>query len=240
MKTTFQKLSLLVQIGLTTIIFSSCSKSDPDPQPVVPVCRIVSISSTGETPYQITYTTDGKINTVSQGDILSTFVYTSNGFTRNWTQAGAFFGKDIYTLNANGLCINHRIEQNEVGTVWSNDAYEFTGDVPTKMTVTQSSNSPSYASFFTWSNGNWVKTTSSDDPIIITMDHYLDKPYAQGDYFYFEQVTQGTVYQNKNLIKSFTNGSFIQNYTYTFDDSGKIISMSIGNTTTYNYTYQCN
>jgi hypothetical protein len=78
--------------------------------------------------------------------------------------------------------------------------------------------------------------------------YYTDKPEQPADpSIYNQMVGQGALsYKNKHLTKSYSGNSFSQDYTYSFDAAGKIISMAAhyvnsqsSGTIIYYYTYTC-
>lgn len=253
MKTNVKASMLLVAIS-AIFSFNSCSDKDPDPvtPPIVePVCLITKIQHASDEPYIITYNSDRSVNTVTNGSSVSTFTYSAGSIIRLHKTGEAFDYKEIYTLNPQNLITNYRAETNEAGTTWENNAYEYTGNEPTKVTFTSSSGSLSYSAALTWTNGNYVKAIPSDDPTHpIAMTHDVTQPFQQGDYFYNNYIREGYfLYKNKNLITSVNSGgSSTRNFVYIFDTDGKITSLDIrstssGGTTSsyiYNYTYQCN
>ena len=83
-----------------------------------------------------------------------------------------------------------------------------------------------------------------------TYTYYHDKSGQAADLSNYDQmVPQGALaYRNKHLTKSFSSNSFSQEYSYTFDTSGKILSItnhymnsqSSGTITYYYYAVICN
>jgi hypothetical protein len=247
MKTTLLKLSCFVFALLITAGFIGCSKSDPNPQIIKPICRISKITSTASELYTITYNPSGSINTVTSPDYQIKYYYEGNTIKRLWTVfSDNSVYKDSISVNNEGLYTNMFYANND-GTNWSNSAYEFNAGLPVKVTFTESSGAPAYSTTFVWNNGNYVKGISSDSQLgDVLLDYYPDKPAQQGDYLSYRALVSGDyVYPNKNSLKRLTiDPSTVENFEYTYDNDNKIITMkfitSVSDTITYSYEYQCN
>jgi hypothetical protein len=230
---------LLIMAVLITAVAASCKK-DSTPKPI---CRIITItpSGGGTSTYNLSYNSDGKLSTSSHGTVITTFSYSANTIIETTTNGGAFGSKKTITLNTNGLSTNVRTENNVTGTLWDNTLYEYSGTELIKSTNTNSAGDPVDISSFTWNGGNLVSITSGSSTSVIA--YYTDKPAQTGDYFSLIQLTFGfDIYRVKNAIKSSVSGSSTTSFIYSFDNDGKIASVSVtGNsTTTFNYQYQCN
>jgi hypothetical protein len=189
----------------------------------------------------LSYNSDGKLSTNSHGTFITTFSYSPNTVIETTTNGGVFGSKKTITLNANGLATNVRTENNVTGTLWDNTLYEYSGTELIKSTNTNSAGDPVAISAFTWSGGNLASITSGSSTSVLA--YYTDKPAQTGDYFSLIQLTFGfQIYNVKNAIKSSVSGSSTTSFIYSFDNDGKIASVSVtGNsTTTFNYQYQCN
>ena len=89
---------------------------------------------------------------------------------------------------------------------------------------------------YTFVNGDCVSSTYTDANGTSTTHYtyYTDKPTQDGDYQSFQSIASyGTVVvRNKHLLRSAQSGSYVSDYNYTFDNTGKIA------TATYRYNNQ--
>ncbi len=231
---------LLIAVIINAVSISCKKDSTP-----APVCRIITITtvSSGATTAtnNFTYNSDGKISTSSDGTYSTTFVYSGNTEISTTTKEGVFHTKNIATINADGLTTNFRTETNASGTNWYNQAYEYSGTEVIKSTYTTSAGVTPSIITLTWNGGNLVSV--NDGSSTTTVEYYPDIQAQAGDYFDILQMETGyRIYKTKNAVKSTSSGTTINNFSYSFDAEGKIISMIITSTsaTTYNYQYQCN
>lgn len=233
-------IQLTTAITLITIItFTGCKKDKDEAKK--PVCRIITITpAPSGSSFNISYNSDGKVNTVSTGSDITTFAYSGNTIIGTTTNSGTFGSKKIITLGSNGLATNVKTEFNASGTDWSNDVYEYSGTELIKATNTSSSGGTPSVTTVTWNNGNLVSAASGSS--VSTLD-YFDKPAQTGDYLQIAQLITGfQIYKTKNAIKSLLSGSTITNFDYSFDADGKITSMTAsgGSNIIYSYQHQCN
>lgn len=231
-------LKILITAALSlfiTGIFSGCEKNND----TMLMCRIIASASpsTGIVTH-LSYNSDGKLNSATAGTTTATYEYTGNTVTITTMSSGTFLSKRIATLNAAGLAINVRTESNSTGTIWSNDAYEYSGEELIKSTNTSSTGSSPVVSTYSWFNQNLI--TSITGSTISPIDYYTDKPRQNGDYLSYAQLIQGyEIIRSKNLVKALTGSTF----TYEFSSDGNISSVAFSsgnNTTTLNYQYECN
>lgn len=222
------------------LAFTGCKKDKDEKKK--PTCRIITIipSPSGNT-FNVNYNSDGKISSISTGNDITNFAYSSNTIIAITTTSGSFSSKKIITLNSNGLATNVKTEFNTTGTNWNNDAYEYSGTELIKATSTSSSGGTPTISTLAWSNGNLISTTSGSS--VSTIDYFTDKPAQTGDYLDIAQLVGGfQIYRTKNAIKSLSTGSGITNFNYNFDADGKITSLTASGSSnaTYSYQHQCN
>lgn len=230
---------ITVALLVTSILFS-CKK---DSTPAKPACRIITVSRTGYDLVNLSYNSEEKLSSVSEGTYTTSLVYSGNTIIATTTQAGvAYSQKKIITLNSNGLASNVRTEiTNHTGTTtWENIVYEYSGNELIKSTQTSSVGGAPAITTCTWSGGNLI--TGVSGPTSITFSYYTDKP-AQGDYLFLSALQQGyPIIRNKNAVKSLFSGSDILNFAYTYDSDGKVTSIIITGSAseTITYQYQCN
>lgn len=236
--------SVLAALAITTA--ASCKKKDDSP-----TCRIITATdvytnsgTTTTSTLNYTYNNDGQISTLTLSDGTTTtqkiYNYNGNTIIVNSTQGGSFSGRDSVTLNSNGRVTNFRHFSNSSGTNWYNFSYEFDGNgALLKSIYTLSSGGSPSTTTFTSSNGDLA--TGSDGSVY---GYYTDKPYQQGDYFYFIFLINygAEIVKNAHLLKSITTSGSIRNCTYDFTD-GRISKMTVTGTSSIDvvtYQYQCN
>lgn len=189
--------------------------------------------------YYVTYNDDGQIAAIQQGGgtTLKTFTYTGNLVVAKTIASGTLQSTDSILLNSNGLMIS-RVSTDGTNRDVQTFSYSANGQIQS-ITSQHNGNTPAILAYQI-TNGD--ATTSSDGS---SYSYYTDKPYADGDYFQVSQLLNYGAYfmKNAHLIKSFQNGATTTNFTYTFDASGKIISlisMSAYLTQIIDYGYSCN
>ena len=241
------KKSILLTALLALIIIGGCRKNDDTPSP--PECRIVKITN-GTTVHSINYYPDGKVRTINaNNNTVLNCKYSGNTIIRTTLVNGLFDEKSIITLNNDGMVKNVRTETNSGGTQWNNNAYEYSEARVTKRTFTNSSGITPWVRNYVWMDGNIVSVLNPEDGIGTEYQFHTDKLMQVGDFFgtISDLMQYGTInafYKNKNLLKATvsSSGTFITNYDYVFDASGKIISLNVVSGTssdTYQYEYQC-
>jgi hypothetical protein len=235
------KLFSSITFVLVTIGFLAGCKKNKD-EVKKPDCRIITITpSTGDA-YNISYNTDGKLSTVSYGNNTTTYAYSGNTVIATTNISGAFDSKKIITVNAQGMALNVRTENNVSGTDWNNYVFEYSGGTQLiKSTYTTSSGGAPDITLLTWTNGNLSSLTSGSS--VTTIDYYTDKPAQEGDYLHIAQLVQGyRIYKPNNLIKSVLSGSSITSFAYNFGTDGIITSLTASGSSAsvFTYQHQCN
>jgi hypothetical protein len=138
-------------------IISGCKKNSDKR----PACSIIAAASPSlATVYHLSYNSDGKLNSVTAGATIVTYEYTGNTSIATTLDSGRFFSKKIIILNAAGLAINVRAENNPAGTDWSNNVNEYSGAELIKSTSTSSVGGSPLITTYTWLNQNLVSATS--------------------------------------------------------------------------------
>lgn len=184
------------------------------------------------------YNSDGKLGTVIAGSTVTTYDHSMNGTVVTTRDAGNFRDKTTVTLNDAGLATNVRTENDTAGTHWINYAYEYNGDELARSVATRSGNSDSAITTYGWLNHNLVTLVSGTTAT--SFDYYSEKATQTGDYLSFIQLLQGyDIYRTRNLLKSISGSGVI----YEFTPDGNISSATIGSggdSTKFDYGYQCN
>lgn len=233
----FKFLSLPVLLLFAVVFFSSCKKD----REATPSCKIITVTASAGNGFNFTYNSDGKIETITNGNLLTVFNYSGNIAIANITSNGAFNSKKTIILNANGFAASVKTETSANGAAWYKDTYEYNGAELIKDTYTNSQNVVPQVSTVIWSGGNLVSTTQNGTTS--NLEYNTDKPAQAGDYLSLIQAIQGyKIYNTKNAVKSILAGGSITNIDYTFEN-GKITALKLngsGSITTYNYQYQCN
>jgi hypothetical protein len=116
------------------------------------------------------------------------------------------------------------------GTQLQKSTYQYNGGAITTTT-------------YTYTNGDL--TGSSDGTSTAVYSYYTDKTFADGDYLKLvELINYGGLYvKNAHLIKGFQQGSTVENFNYTFDNTGKITGVTATSGSTIEnvtYQYSCN
>ncbi len=222
-------------------IFGGCKKDSQSGQPQSS-CKISTISEGGTIAISVAYNNDGTVDSITSGNYVTSYVYSGNTIIETSLNSGQFDNKAIVTVNSNGLATNVRTQNSADGTDWDNEAYEYNGTQVTKLTYTTSYGVSSDVSTFQWSGGNLVSLIDAGDTTKIA--YFTDKLNQPGDYLSLSQLLQGySVFKNKNVIKTITNGTDVSSITYIYDADGKITSLTENDGTNsydYSFQYQCN
>jgi len=255
---------------LSACVLASCHKDDNGPAPPPDKnCRIaVATAKSGATTttYTLSYDNDGRLSKVGMDDFYKMrylFNYTQSQFTR-----------DGYSDHWDGQLTNQlRAELNSMGlpTLIVEKNYDYTpSGQPLKLmsvfTTTYEYNSKGelqlsarkYESIgnpasnstttttYTWANGNVVKQEVSGGGTG-SFEYYTDRPAQKAGAVSFDNLMSTGVnpINNKNLVKSLTDGTTIINVNYDYDETGKIKTATLtGSTAAVNremrYQYSCN
>lgn len=99
---------------------------------------------------------------------------------------------------------------------------------------------------YTWANGNVVKQEVTGGGIA-SFEYYTDRPAQKGGAVSFDNLINTGVnpFNNKNLVKSLTDGTTIINVNYEYDETGKIKVATLsgsgaGSSREIRYQYSCN
>jgi len=254
------------------LIFSVSCKKDAETKNQSS-CPIVKISTGTDMNNIFSYDESGRLESINYyGSSITNFSYTGNAIiaiTENLINDN-YYSKETYTIDGNGRVATIKTENNKIGSDWRLETYEYNGSQPIKRTLTKSSGNTSVCNYV-WKDDNLTEAhytiQNSSKQLIatqdITLEYYTDKPYQLGDgrsedyrvYYGIEII------HPKNLTKKYqstyteytqvdpnlppTPASSIEtsNYSYDFDSSGKIISVTVTNQDNHQsittYEYEC-
>lgn len=237
----FNTTSLAVATASILLISPSCKKSSSSPS-----CKLITVTdqyNSNTSAINISYNNDGKISTIQQtGSNPSTKVFTYNGNMMMITasNSGSVTATDSVVFNSDGL-ISYVMVKNasNIKTVYT---YTYSGTQLQKSTY-QYNGGTVTTTTYTYTNGNL--TGSSDGTNTAVYTYYTDKTFADGDYLKLVQlINYGGIYvKNAHLIKGFQQGSTVENFNYTFDNTGKITGVTAttgSNIENVTYQYNCN
>jgi hypothetical protein len=239
-----KKITLALAIAVTSVLLvsQSCSKKGSS----APNCKLITIvdavGSTATT-VNITYNNDGKISTMQQtGSNPSSKVYTyiGNLMMISTSVSGSLQSTDSVILNSDGT-IAYSLTRDVSSNVAIN-TYTYSGGQIQKSTY-QYDGGAITTTTYQYTNGDM--TSSSDGTSTSTYTYYTDKSFQDGDYFKLVQIINygGLYIKNAHLIKGFQQGSTVENFNYTFDNTGKVTGATATNgSSVENVTlqYNCN
>lgn len=230
----------LYSSAIVFIVFQSlsCSKKGSS----TPTCKISDITlaeSSGAETFDITYNDAGKISTLVQTTtssvVTKVFTYSGNVVLVSTTdnQTTNVF-KDSIVVNGDGLMVS---DLQTSGQGSSLTTYNYSGTEILSVTYQQGTQ-PTSTSNYTFTNGDMTGGPG-------TTFTYNDKPSAAGDYLQITQLTTAGVpfIKTAHQCISEQGGSILENFSYSYDNSGKITQMVVtlgANVATYGYSYDCN
>jgi hypothetical protein len=230
----------LYSATMALVIFQSlsCSKKSSSPS----TCKLTDITiaePSGAETFAITYNDAGKISTLVQTTtssvVTKVFTYSGNvvlvSTTDNQTSNVV---KDSIIVNSDGLMVS---DLNTTGQGTSLTTYSYSGTEIQSVTFQQGTQ-PTSTTNYTFTNGDLTGGAGSTFT-------YNDKTSAVGDYLQIEQLaTTGVPFiKTAHQCISIQSGSSLENFSYSYDNSGKITQMVVtvgANVATYGYTYDCN
>jgi hypothetical protein len=236
----------MIHAGLVLLLFS-CSKKETTAPPVVPKtdCRISSahyFNGTLDFMYTLSYNDQGKISKLvydGPSAYVKTFTYSGNLIYINISAQGTT-ATDTISLNSSGSINTHKeiTGQSVYNTSFSYDA----GGQVISSTTQQDNNAPATTDY-TFTNGDLTNTSTAI--LKDTTVYDLSKPAVIGNLDDFNQlIYYGSFYfTNKHLKQSFSSWPYHYNFTYTYDDEGKITSVASNDgtiTETFEFIYDCN
>jgi hypothetical protein len=237
-------MKLIAPVALIMLFFS-CSKKESPMPPVIPKtdCMISSAnyaSGTLNFTYTLTYNDGGKLSKLVYDGLsayVKTFTYSGNMIYVNID--GINSATDTITLNNSGLITIHKetTQQSVYNTTFS---YDPNGQI--LSSTTQQDNNPAVTTNYTFTNGDLTNTSSGTSKD--TTVYSLDKPAVIGNLDDFNQLIYygSSYYTNKHLKESFSSWPNHYNFTYAYDQDGKITSVVSNDGTvseSFNFTYEC-
>lgn len=182
---------------------------------------------------------------------MSTPPSSTDTFSRVWTYGPdyAYVYPGTYTLSTDTIYMADSNRVTRIVTSERNNfitttlfTYDAAGELLTKTQKTSGSNDVSVTTY-SWSDGDMI---SEKDPYgyITTHTYYTDRPASDGDPSVREDIQRWGVplVRNKHLIKSSDFGGGYANYNYTFDNTGKIATVSVAAGAYFSktrYVYDC-
>lgn len=237
----FKTTSLAVATASILLISPSCKKSSSSPS-----CKLVTVTdqynSTTNT-INISYNNDGKISTIQEtgsSSFSKVFTYSGNLMMITTSNGSTVTATDSVVFNSDGLIsYSMRKDASNNKTVY---IYTYSGTQLLKSTYQYNGGSITTTTY-TFTNGDL--TGSSDGSNTAVYTYYTDKSLADGDYLKIVQlINYGGLYvKNAHLIKGFQQGSTVENFNYTFDNTGKITGVTAttgSNIENVTYQYSCN
>ena len=235
----------LIAPVVLVVLFLSCSKKDSlIARPPVPDCRIVSAHYTGgqlEFTYNLSYDSNGRLSKLTYDGptaFTKTFSYSGNFIYINMV-AIDYSATDTIALNTAGLIATHK--ETTKDTVY-NTVFSYDANGQVISSTTQKNNIAPVTTYYTFTNGDLTNTLSGN--LKDTTTYAPDKPAVKGNLDDFNQLIYygSFYYKNKHLKDSFSSWPYHYNFTYTYDEDGKITSVVSNNGTiseSFSFTYEC-
>ena len=173
-------------------------------------------------------------------------LFTYNGNHIYETDHVSFF--DTTILNSFGRIALYT--QNSLVYTYST-SYIYTNDTVLQYSVTKTPSSDlSDTTFYQFTGGDLTTVISAGSISNYTnhYTYYTDRAEQPADIAIYDQISQygALAYTNKHLTKSISDGSFSVEFTYSFDASGKIVSIrdhfvngQLSGDVMYYFTYTC-
>jgi len=191
---------------------------------------------------RIFYDNDGRVaytqfNTLNDS---STRVFIYNDSSVVITPTNSLSPTDTIVMNGKGMPV--QIKQ----TYTSNDYYDLSAysydaagllqSIFYTQASTSGANLRTATNTYKFVNGDCISSTYSDGTGSSTTNYtyYTDRPTQDGDYQSFQSIANygAVIIRNKHLLRSSQGGTYVSDYNYTFDNTGKIT------TATYRYNNQ--
>lgn len=177
----------------------------------------------------------------------STRVFIYNDSSLVITPTNPLSPYDTIVTNGKGMPI--RIKQIYVSNdyydlaAYSYDAAGLLQSIAYSQASTSGANLRTATSTYKFVDGDCVSETYTDanGTSTTTFTYYTDKPAQDGDYQRFQDLSRyGTVIiRNKHLLRSSQSGTYISDYSYTFDNTGRIVTATYRfNNEVFRHTYE--
>lgn len=238
MKLTYLFLTVLA----FTFILNSCNKDeDNDAKPNIPMIATVSLSVDGYSAIDsFKYDNKGRIKYRSskmtfnvQSVFYQTYYTYSNSFiTDEVFVNGVKNSSTVYYLNSQGLC-SHFKRGSETDTFRYNQDKYLTSKVITTPTF-------QFNCTYTVNNGNMVQSTSETIENGTSRSQIVDNEFYNDTINTIGDANKGVQFfgkQNKNLIKKYSYGANIFQYTYTLDEKKRVVKQESLSGEKYIFTY---
>lgn len=240
--------------SLTLLLASSCKK---DKHGKSNACRIVAVYDTtysnatsSATANLFFYDNNGRISSIKYsyltGSESQNFTYGPNLTLGVWIRP--LYAADSIFFNSKGLPERLvALSQDFVARI-STYIYNANGQIQTSIDSFRytSGSTPigtrtTYS--YVYSNGDLLSKTDNSGTVY-SYTYYTDKAAADGDCLRLSDLMNlGTVFfRNAHLVKSQQLGSRVQNYSYTFDNTGKIATATTTDedgSSKYTIQYDC-
>jgi len=253
MKKILSYFAWMLAIGSSVALFSCKKHNDTAPK----VCRIVAEydtvygattaggSTMGTFSYQFEYDYKGRFLH------MSTLPTSTDTFSKIWTYGTgyAYVYPGSYSNSTDTIYMDDSNRVTKVVTFEPNNyitstwyTYDAAGKVLTKTRKTNQSNDQ-YISNYSWSDGDMISERDNSG-YVTTHTYYTDKAASDGDPNVHHEITSYGVpiVRNKHLLKSSSFAGGIVNYNYTFDNSGRIATVSVASGAYFGktaYVYDC-
>ncbi|MBS1606534.1 MAG: hypothetical protein JST42_28010 [Bacteroidetes bacterium] len=217
--------------GLASIGISACKKHSPKQSNP---CRIVAILDTIirkgaelTTIETFSYDSAGRRlkyqETDSTGGRTITYTYMGNLIISRPGAPGREFTDSVY-VNDKGL--PYRLIDDIPGQLNDNRTftYDDSGQLLSEIFAENNGSFHVYSIDFEYAGGDLMRETLGVN--VTNYSYYTDRPAADGDYTRISELrAYGIVLRrSKHLVKSDWSANFREDFTYTFDQSGKITS----------------
>ena len=191
----------------------------------------------------VQYNSAGQVSSLEIVSVLGTtqktFTYGDSSIFVTTTVSGAV-ETDSVRVNADGFMISD-FNRNGSDSSVTTYTYDATGSLSSSYSITNYSNPIQTQANYT--NGDLTSMISGSDTTIYAYNE--DKLYMTGDYFQVIQLLNNPAptIKNTHQLGSYAEGATSYNITYTYDNTGKISSMTLSkgtNAQTLGYQYSCN
>ena len=240
------KYFLIVSLSL---LFVSCSKNNSSSTQTSydSTCQIVNLKwvqqGTDSSITNLSYNSAGKLSKTEDG-LGNTTIYTYSGNQIFISTSGNPAYYDTTTLNNFGYITQFDVNSDPL--IFTSSFFYTSDTVLSYLIFISPLIAAPDTSHYYFKDGDLTGTVPGTTTPSYT--YYTDKSEQPADlYIYNQMVDKGALaYKNKHLIKSYLSNSISEEYTYTFDGSGKILTITdhyvnsqSSGTIIYYYTYAC-
>jgi len=233
---------LIPAIAVAILALTSCSKNK---KPECRLAHVVEVYTGGSNNIDFTYDDRNRISTLtynSGSNVAFNYTYPGNSIVRaNIGNGGVITNIDSLLLNSSGLVESRYIREYGYSAKYV-EHYNYNSSGEITSSTSQYDTDPIRTTVYTYDSGDLVKSESPD--AVFTYTWYEDKQPAPGDFTFLLQIIQvgGIYWKPSHLIKTMTRDNDTTTYTYTFDEDGKITTITgqsnIG-ITVFTNTFDC-